>query len=87
MGKKYQQVGPYDIRYGKKPDDPDSESGWRVFEDGDAEDWSNVYDSEDEAVERANELWAEVLKEEITNNLPDDVDELQAILKLINGEN
>jgi len=86
VAKKYQTVGPYDIRCGKDPDDPDSERGWRVFEDGDAYNWNEVYDSEDEAVDRANELWAEVLQEEITNSLPDDVDVLQAILKLINDE-
>ncbi len=86
MAKKYQTVGPYEIRLGKNPDDPESERGWRVFEDGDAYDWNDVHDSEEDAVNQANELWAEVLKEEIASNLPDDVDALNAILKFMNEE-
>jgi len=83
MAKKYQKVGPYEVRYGKDPDDSDAERGWTVFEDGEAYDWSEIYEDEDQAVDRANELWAETLQEEITGSLPDDVDVLQAILKLI----
>ena len=62
---------------------PTANGAGAVFEDGDAYDWNEVYDEEDCAVERANELWAEVLKEEITGSLPDDIEILQAILKLI----
>ena len=84
MGKKkHPEVGPYELRFGK---DPDGEEGWRVYEDGEPYDWRDSYDDMDGAEERANELWAETLREEITNNLPDDVDELQAILRLINGD-
>ena len=83
MGKKNQSFGPFTVKRGK---DLDGEPGWLVFEDGEPVDKRELFDSEEDAVEGAETRWAEVLQEEITNSLPDDVDVLQAILKLINDE-
>ena len=85
MGKKHQTVGPFELRFGKNPGDPDSERGWRIYEDGDVYD-DEVFDCEEDAESSAEQTWSERLQEEITENLPSDVDDLQAILKFINEQ-
>jgi hypothetical protein len=80
----------YSIRFGKDPDDPDSEKGWRVcVEDGAFFDASDVYEDQADAEEEAARLWAEQLAEEVADDVRycDDVDTLNAIRKMLHGCN
>jgi hypothetical protein len=57
------------IRHGKDPDDPESEVGWRVVEEGEFVDPGEVWDTEDEARDAAGRLWAEPLLERLQEAL------------------
>jgi hypothetical protein len=83
---KYQAVGDYTIRHGKSPNDPESERAWRDYDGDEPHEYSDEHEEEEEAVSQAEELWCEHLKEEITGSLPDDMETLTAILKLINED-
>ncbi len=93
MAKKWRTVGDYSVRYGKNPGDDESDRAWRVFdENDDVHEESDEYESEDDAVVQAEELWnahqCGELVEEITSQLDgfDDLETLQAIAKLVGLE-
>lgn len=83
MAKKKQTVGLFEVRYGKDPGDPDSEKGWRLYRDGAVYGGTNVHEDEDDAIQQAEEASVEIIKDEIYNALPDDLESLLPIYKFV----
>lgn len=61
----YLEVWDYVIRYGEDPFYPHGNEGWRVYFEGEPIDHDEVFEDYDEAIEQADEDYAERLKTDI----------------------